>query len=271
MVASQMKWLNVSQLTKTVWRIEDAGMVSEYLVTGDEKALLVDCGWGIGDLAKVVADLTKLPLTIVNTHGHRDHTSGDYLFKDTVHIHENDVPLLKAAYEPANRRRILERYPKETWPPGFDAEAWTNAPMPRYEAFKAPFSIDLGGRTVDIVETPGHTPGSFCLYDHKERLLFAGDNIQAGEVLMMMPESLPLATYAKSIDKLAAIAEKIDKIYPSHGPAPLKPDVLKAMQAGVHKVLDGELKGKPETTFLGSGLALHFEGCGLLYRGDNLR
>jgi hypothetical protein len=90
-------------------------------------------------------------------------------------------------------------------------------------------------------------------------------------VLMMLPQSLPLATYLKSVVKLTAMVDKIDKVYPSHGPAPLKPDVLKEMQAGVKKILAGEVKGKPETTHLGTGLACRFDGCGILYREDNLR
>ncbi len=88
---------------------------------------------------------------------------------------------------------------------------------------------------------------------------------------MMLPQSLPLATYLKSVDKLVAMADKIDKIYPSHNQVPLKPEVLKEMQAGVRKILKGEIKGTPETTYLGSGLVCRFDGCGLLYREDNLR
>ncbi|HEY3272632.1 MAG TPA: MBL fold metallo-hydrolase [Methanocella sp.] len=264
-------WLNVSQLSKTIWRIEDAGMVSEYLITGDDRALLVDCGWGIGDLAKTVAGLTSLPLTVVNTHGHRDHTSGDYQFGNSIHIHEGDVPLLKKSYDPAARSETLRRFPTETWPSGFSAEAWIHAPVPGYDAFTGPLSFDLGGRVVDVIETPGHTQGSLCLYDRKERLLFAGDNIQAGNVLLMMHESLPLTIYRKSVDKLAAMADNIDKVYPAHGPAPLKPAVLKEMQAGVGKILKGEIRGTPETIYLGSGLAIRFDGCGILYKEDRLR
>jgi hydroxyacylglutathione hydrolase len=270
MIESRSQWLNVSRLSKTVWRIEDAGMVSEYLINGEDRSLLIDCGWGIGDLSKTVAGLTSLPLDIVNTHGHRDHTSGNYLFGEMVRINEADVPLLKKSYDPAARSETLRRFPKETWPPGFNAEAWIHAPLPRYETFTGPLSFDLGGRTVDVIETPGHTPGSLCLYDRKDKLLFAGDNIQAGNVLMMMPESLSLETYQKSVDKLAAMADRIDKVFPSHGPAPIKPGVLKEMQAGVSKILKGEIMGTPETTYLGSGLAIRFDGCGILYREDRL-
>jgi hydroxyacylglutathione hydrolase len=270
MTESHSPWLNVSQLSKTVWRIEDAGMVSEYLITGDNKALLIDCGWGIGDLAKTVAGLTSLPLTVINTHGHPDHTCGNYQFESAT-IHEGDVPMLKNNYNPEVRANILRRFPAHTLPKGFSEHAWANAPLRHFTAFKGPLSFDLGGRTLEVIETPGHTPGSLCLYDHKERLLFAGDNIQAGNVLLMMPQSLPLATYLKSVDKLVAIADKIDRVIPAHGPVPLKPDVLKEMQAGVRKILKGEIKGTPEKTHLGEGMACRFDGCGILYRDDKLR
>jgi hydroxyacylglutathione hydrolase len=245
-------------------------MVSEYLVIGDDRALLIDCGWGIGDLAKVVSGPTSLPPTVINTHGHPDHICGNYQF-DSVTIHEGDVPMLKNNYNPEVRASILRRFPAHTLPKGFSEHAWVHAPLRHFTAFKGSLSFDLGGRTLDVIETPGHTPGSLCLYDGKEQLLFAGDNIRAGNVLLMMPQSLPLATYLKSVDKLAAIADKIDRIVPARGPVPLKPEVLKEMQAGVRKILKGEIKGTPETTYLGSGLVCRFDGCGLLYREDNLR
>ncbi|MGA9139385.1 MAG: MBL fold metallo-hydrolase, partial [Methanocella sp.] len=147
MAETQLQWFNVSRLSPTVWRIEEAGMVSEYLVLGDRHALLVDCGWGLGNLPQIIKGLTSLPLTIFNTHGHRDHTSGDYLFDDRIHINKGDVPLLKKSYDPAQRTATLRRFPEETRPPGFREDAWIHAPLPGYDAFSGPLSIDLGGRT----------------------------------------------------------------------------------------------------------------------------
>jgi glyoxylase-like metal-dependent hydrolase (beta-lactamase superfamily II) len=263
-------WLNVSQLSNTAWRIEDAGMVSEYLILGEEKALLVDCGWGIGDLAKVIAGLTSLPLIVINTHGHPDHTCGNYQF-DGAFIHEGDAPMLKRNYDPAVRANILRRFPKHTLPHGFSEHAWVNAPLRHYTPIKGSRRFDLGGRPLDVIETPGHTPGSICLYDHREKMLFSGDNIISGETLLNLPDSLPLATYLKSVDKLVAMADKMDRIIPAHGQVPLKPGVLKEMQAGVRKILEGEIRGMPETMHLGSGLACRFDGCGILYKEEKLR
>ncbi len=140
MTDSHPPWLNVSQLSKTVWRIEDAGMVSEYLITGDDRALLIDCGWGIGDLAKVVSGLTSLPLTVINTHGHPDHTCGNYQF-DSVTIHEGDVPMMKNNYNPEVRANVLRRFPAHTLPKGFSEHAWVHAPLRHFTAFKGPLEL----------------------------------------------------------------------------------------------------------------------------------
>jgi glyoxylase-like metal-dependent hydrolase (beta-lactamase superfamily II) len=102
-------------------------------------------------------------------------------------------------------------------------------------------------------------------------MLFSGDNIISGETLLNLPDSLPLATYLKSVDKLVAMADKMDRIIPAHGQVPLKPGVLKEMQAGVRKILEGEIRGMPETMHLGSGLACRFDGCGILYKEEKLR
>ena len=222
MEGQNSSWLKVSKLSKNIWRIEDGNIVSEYLIAGDDKALLIDCGWGIADLHEVVDKLTSLPLTVINTHGHPDHTCGNYRFED-VRIHEGDVPMMKKNFSPAARYQVLKRFPKHTLPAGFSEDAWIHARLRHFTPFKGPLSFDLGGRTVDVIETPGHTPGSICLYDSKERLLFSADNILENDTLLMLEDSLPLKTYVKSIDKLATMMGQMDKIYPAHGKAPLKP------------------------------------------------
>ena len=218
-------WLNTCQLSKDVWRIDDGGTVCEFLIVGDERALLLDCGWGIGDLPQVVKSIARLPVLVVNTHGHTDHTCGNYQF-DSAYIHESDVHLLKKSYNPAVRSRILPRFPKNMLPEGFSETAWVNAPLRHYVPFNGPGSFDLGNRIVDSLETPGHTPGCICLYDRRERLLFTGDNIMSNTQLNL-PDSLPLATFARSMGMLATMADEVDRVIPSHGPVSMKPGCLR--------------------------------------------
>ena len=73
-------WLKVRQLDDDTWAIDDHGQDICYLVCGQDRCLLIDTGWGIGDLRALVAELNPLPLTVVNTHGHPDHTFGNWQF-----------------------------------------------------------------------------------------------------------------------------------------------------------------------------------------------
>jgi glyoxylase-like metal-dependent hydrolase (beta-lactamase superfamily II) len=266
---SHSSWLKVSEPLRNVWRIENNGMVSEYLVTGSDKALLIDTGWGIGDLAEEVKNLTSLPVIVVNTHGHPDHTCGNYQFGD-AHIHEADVALLKRNYSPAMRFNILKRFPKNTLPTGFSEEAWIHAPLRHFTPFKGPMSFDLGGRSIEVIETPGHTHGSICLYDKMDRILFCGDNFLAGNTMLHMEDSTALSVYYKSVTKLVSMVDKFDKLMPAHGKSPIGPGVLREMQAGLKKVLDGSLEGTPIKTPFGEGLSVSFGECGVTYREDRL-
>ena len=90
-----------------------------WLVEGREKALLVDTGLGVGDLRGEVEALTDKPVIVANTHGHGDHSGGNYAF-DRVYMHPAALPDVKAALEmtkmfaspeelAAIRRRMEER------------------------------------------------------------------------------------------------------------------------------------------------------------------
>ncbi|WP_424357358.1 MBL fold metallo-hydrolase [Methanocella sp. MCL-LM] len=267
MVDSVSAWLKVSELSKDTWRIEDAGMVSQYLLAGKEKALLIDAGWGIGDLHARVASLTSLPLTVINTHGHPDHTCGNYRFEN-VRIHQADVPLLKKNFSPKVRHDIMQRFKDQPLPEGFSEDAWVHAPLKRFAPFSGELSFDLGGRVVDVIETPGHTPGSVSLYDRKEKWLFTADNIMEGNTLLNLEGSMPLSIFMNSVNKLAAMENKVEALYPAHGRVALKPSTLSDMQKGVKKVLDGKLIGKPEKTSRGSGAVIRFDSCGIVYNDE---
>ena len=62
-------WFTTRLVASQTWAIDDHGSDVIYLIAGDERALLVDTGWGVGDLPGLVTSLTSLPLLVVNTHG----------------------------------------------------------------------------------------------------------------------------------------------------------------------------------------------------------
>ena len=135
-----------------VWYIQDSRGGVMYLVAGQARALLIDTGWGEGDLPSHIKTLTSLPVLVVNTHGHRDHTSGNGKF-DEVYIHTADLPLV----EESNARLI-----------------------PIYDGYV----FDLGQRDIRVIGVPGHSPGSICLLDKAARTLFSGDSPRPGPIFL---------------------------------------------------------------------------------------
>ena len=91
-----MDWLRTRCIREEIWAIDDNGCDVMYLVSGKEKSLLIDTGWGIGGLETLAASLSPLPLIVMNSHGHPDHTYGNGLFGE-VYIHEADERFVSSA------------------------------------------------------------------------------------------------------------------------------------------------------------------------------
>ncbi len=174
-----------------------------YLVEGRERALLVDTGFGNADLKGYVATLTRLPLLVANTHVHPDHAGGNAQFPT----------VLVGAHEVSGEAPVF-----------FSDEA---LPNPRCAAVKSAAGyrfaeisdgarIELGGRTLEVVEIPGHTAGSIALLDHQTRMLLAGDALLKRVLLF---GDVPLGGYRAAL--MRADAMDIVDILGAHWPKPL--------------------------------------------------
>ena len=133
-------------------------MASEtlYLLEGDKRALLIDAGTVIPDLDKIVARLTDKPVTLVLTHVHPDHCGAVGYF-DTVWINPADT---------VNVRTMMADYKGEI------------------KYFKNHQKIRLGGRTLEVFFTPGHTPGSTTFLEVGTEIGYSGDSFGNGNLLL---------------------------------------------------------------------------------------
>ena len=101
--------------------------------------------------------------------------------------------------------------------------------------------LDLGGRELEIIHLPGHTPGSIAVLDRKYRALISGDPIQTGNIYMFgLHRDLP--SYVASLERLTARMDEFDTIYPSHAAFPVSPDQIPALIADAKQVLNGEIE-----------------------------
>lgn len=204
-----------------VWHIADYRGDSMYLVVGEEKALLIDTGMGEGDLKGFIRSITEKPIEVVLTHAHWDHIMQANQF-EKVYLNHRDLQIIELFKIQVDYKNFLD--------------------------VREGDSFDLGGRTLEVIEVPGHTPGSIALLDRENRLLFSGDSVGAGHTWMHLPGCLPLREYLKSLKKLREI-DSFEKIYHGHLSGtqlkPFGPDYLEDLIKAVEGVIDGSLKGEP--------------------------
>lgn len=262
-------WYSVDSIATGVWRIDDHGGANVWLVEGKDKALLIDTGTGVSDLAACVHSLTRLPVIVVNTHGHPDHAGGDFQF-DSVYAHPADIGLIGRFTERQVRESSARRAQEET--PELEAFVLKDAPgfdLRTVRPVTDGFLLDLGGRVLEVIETPGHTRGSICLLDAENRLLFAGDNDNS-LVWLFLKDCLPLEDYLAALVKLKAAASRFDTLLPGHG-APLDAAFLDEQIACCRNILSGECAGEPYRSFAGEARVCVFGRASVAFDPLHLR
>ncbi|CAA9524213.1 MAG: MBL-fold metallo-hydrolase superfamily [uncultured Thermomicrobiales bacterium] len=253
-------WFAVVEIRPGVFQITEPlhdEVVSSYLVVGTERAVLLDTGTGSGDLRAVVERLSDRPLTIVHSHAHWDHIAGDARFAaDTpILVHPAEAGLLAAGRPAAKRREDL--HPSRlsgSLPLGTDPDA----PLPpvRATGFVRDGDVfDLGGRTLEAIHAPGHSPGGVVFLDRAGRLLFAMDVAYPG-ALYAQEADADLDAYRATMAKLARLAPDLDAVLPSHNVGPMDPNSLPAMRDAFDAIAAGRAPDRVE------GKTAHHEFAG---------
>lgn len=234
---------NIIPINDSVTLIDDAGASTCYLVTGEKKALLIDTLNGEEDLFQIVRELTPLPVTVVNTHGHGDHILGNVFFEEAW-LHPADWAMHDAHF--AFPQTALELQKKGLKPC-------------RLLPLKEDAVFDLGGMTLEVIPIPGHTAGSVALLLREHRLLFTGDALN-GHLWMQLDESLSMETLKRSLENVIDKHRKdFDFILTGHGKGPEDAALAEELAEGVIDLLDGEREhDRPYEWFMGSDMAHPF-------------
>jgi glyoxylase-like metal-dependent hydrolase (beta-lactamase superfamily II) len=140
-------------------------------------------------------------------------------------------------------------------PAGFDAKAYATKPFHITHWLHDDDQIDLGGRVLKVISTPGHTPDAIALLDKANGLLFTGDTFYAGPIYLYRPET-DLDAYLASVRKLAALAPHLQLLLPAHNVPVARPSILSKVVIAMEQVRRGEVKpiandGKHEYVFEG--------------------
>jgi glyoxylase-like metal-dependent hydrolase (beta-lactamase superfamily II) len=263
-VRSASDWFEVYRIRPGVFAIYEPHQYEEvisYLITGSDRALLFDTGLGIGDMRALVTQLTSLPITVLNSHSHFDHIGDDWQFRD---IYGVDSPYTHQNTQGATHEQLRDVVVPERFcgqlPSGFNRANYAIPGFKITHFVKDGDTIDLGGRQLEVIFTPGHTPDSLCLLDRKNKLLFTGDTLYAGPIFLYVPET-DVAAYGRSVEKLAKLVPELDLLLPSHNFPAEKPEMLTRLAEAFRQVQSGKAKfevsdGLKEYTFDGFSLLM---------------
>lgn len=267
-----MKWITVHQLQENLWALDEVEKTTLFLYRGRERALLLDTGFGLENLREIAESLCPgLPLVVVNTHAHGDHASGNNQF-DRVYLGAMDEPAGSCLY--TDKQRCAENFFQIPMTQGLDLEAWHPGPCPHTLPLYDGDVIDLGGVRLRVLETPGHTVGSICLFDEDNGLLFTGDLVLTWQVWGQLSSSTSLSVYARTLRRLADLAPRVRKVLPAHGrkdnpygfsPYVLPPEVLTIYAEGTENIVAHAPIGEPFHCFAGDGLCQLFQIGGMVY------
>lgn len=262
------EWFNLNEIKDGVWFISDKTGANCYLIEGETYSLLIDTGWGLGNLKELVDSIISLPVKVVFTHGHPDHVNGAFQFSD-LYITPEDEKLMDMFYVKETRQEIINRF-KEILSSDFSTDNWINAQITNPSPISDGYIFDLGNRQLKVIKCPGHTAGSICILDTKDEILFSGDTLLAKPVLMNLETSLGLNTYLKSIKHINSFADEFNIILSGHDDKPVNPVVIEELISGVSEILQGEIKGKLEKTRFGDALEYKFKHTAINYNEDSL-
>jgi glyoxylase-like metal-dependent hydrolase (beta-lactamase superfamily II) len=265
-MGTYQSWFDVYKLAPGTYAIYEPNQFEEaicYVVEGEDRAVLIDAGTGIGNLKQVVEQLTSLPVSVVLTHEHYDHVGSAHLFRE-VALYDDSIGINVLRNGVGNERLqgyVTEEYLWKPLPEGFDPAAWTIPPVMPTTLYHEGDTIDLGDRVLEVIYTPGHSPGSMCLLDSRERLLFTGDVFFPGP-LYAHPADVNIDDYRKSIDKLAARVDEYDYICSGHNDPWVKGEVMLRVKQAFKTIFDGEGNFSED-----NGLRrYHFDGFDILIR-----
>lgn len=234
-------WFTVEQIDRDTWVISEYRHWEEthcYLLNGSRRSLLIDTGLGICNIYEEVVNLTDRPVTAVATHIHWDHIGGHRYFPD-FYAHEAELNWLDGEF-PLSMETIREMVvDRGDLPENYDVNNYTFFQGTPTRVLCDNDEIDLGGRSVRVLHTPGHSPGHMCFWEKERGYLFTGDLVYKDTLFAYYPSTDP-AAYLDSLEKIAELP--VQSVFPAHHSLDIQPEILGRMRDAFRSLKqDGKL------------------------------
>lgn len=212
---------------------------SIYLIEGTDSALLIDVGTKVPDLDKIVASLTDKKIILAATHVHPDHTGSAVNLFDNIWINAGDYPSVAS---------MMKGY------------------KGKISFLQDGQVFDLGGREIEVIFTPGHTPGSTTFFDKAAGYGFSGDAFGSTNLLLSTNFSTLIATTTRVAEYMEKNGIRFTYSGHYHGDNPETLQRVKDLTRMSREVLCGERKGKKEAGMMGLNAYVNDFGVTIRYR-----
>ncbi len=236
-------WFTVEKIDDQTFVISEYKHWEEthcYLLCGQENALLIDTGLGISNIREIVDSLTELPVMVVTTHVHWDHIGGHQYF-DNIAVHELEKDWLSVKFPIPLQvvKNNLTKFPCD-FPAEFDIASYIIFQGVPQRILRDGDRLDLGNRKIQVVHTPGHSPGHCCFYEPGRNYMFSGDLIYKGCLYAFYPTTDPQLFY-NSVKRMRKYM--ISKILPGHHQLDIPTSMIDEIESGFAQIeRSGKLK-----------------------------
>lgn len=204
--------------------------LNSYVITGN-RFLIIDTGFNldacyeemIKGLNDIGVDLERAEIFV--THLHADHLGLAGRLADEVYMSKTDAEIaMESARHPEYWSELVEFYKRNGFPPKEAEKVSKIHPAVKYSPKAIQFNflkegdvLEFGNYRLEVLHTPGHTPGHLCLYEPDKKVLFSGDHI----LFDITPnithwETLDdaLGDYLQSLEKVYAL--EVERTLPGH-------------------------------------------------------
>lgn len=234
-------WFTIDEIDQDTYIISEYRHWEEthcYLLNGTDRSLLIDTGLGICNIYEEVVKLTDKPITAVATHIHWDHIGGHRYFPD-FYAHSAELEWLNGKF-PLSIETIKEMViDRCDLPEGFQIDDYVFFQGKPTKVVTDHDCIDIGSRSIEVLHTPGHSPGHLCFWEKDRGYLFTGDLVYKDTLFAYYPSTDPTA-YLASLEKIAELSAK--KVFPAHHSLDIEPELIDRMKKAFWQLKkDGKL------------------------------
>ena len=197
-----------------------------YPLYGWAQILLIDSGLGICNISKFGSKLTEKPVIAIATHIHWDHIGGHQYYPD-FYAHEAELAWLNGGFP--QPLEVIKKYVVDRCelPEDFDINEYRFFQGKPTKVLHGGECIDIGGRTLQVLHTPGHAPGHMCFWEADKGYLFTGDLVYKDTLTAWFPSTDPEA-YLNSLETVAALPVK--RVFPAHHTLDIQQEILIRMR-----------------------------------------